>query len=526
MTKHKSLTFLETLITLTILSVISILVIGLLKPQETFKAARDTKRITSLKQIEKAIELYLTENQNLNLGSSTIIYLSLPDNSPTCSTWINQLPTLPSGYEYRCSANPQNINGTGWIPIDFTNSSLVSIASLPIDPINNPPHYFSYVADNNKKSFEITAYLESEKNKGENSISANDEGTNIYLYEAGNDKKLLDSNLELSHTIRLLAYINFYGYYNGSEYVACSNHIDMVDNILYITTGYCAGDYPPDPTSTIAVIPDLVIIDVSTPSNPVILGEYKDISFAWGVKVTPPYAYVSHMRNLDIGAAKVCVLNISNPSNIQQLGCYSPGHWHGRGVDVQNNIIYFAAGYRGLRIVDGSNPNSLVWLSTYPVWYAHDVKIRGNYAYVADRNGTAFHIVDVSNPSLPTSTYIYSLPEGSYGVFLENNIAYLGVGNSGLFIFDISNPYNPILLSQLDTPGFARKPFATSGYVFLADGEGGVQIINVKNPTNPYIVKTIDTPGIALATYVKDKILYVADDKNGLLILDISDYLK
>jgi|GEM_PF-3485938 len=196
MNKYKSLTFLEVLITLTILSIVSILVVGLLKPQETFKAARDTKRITSIKQIEKAIELYLTENQSLDLGSSTIIYISLPDNSPTCSAWISQLPPLPSGYEYRCSANPQNIDGTGWIPIDFTKSSITNISSLSTDPINSPPYYFAYVADNNKKSFEITAYLESERNKGENSVSANDYGTNIYLYEGGSDRTLLPLSFE------------------------------------------------------------------------------------------------------------------------------------------------------------------------------------------------------------------------------------------------------------------------------------------------------------------------------------------
>jgi type II secretory pathway pseudopilin PulG len=200
MNKYKSFTFLEVLITLTILSIISLLVVGLLKPQEAFKAARDAKRITNVKQIEKALELYLTENQNLNLGSSTIIYISLPDNSASCTSWKDKLPPLPSGYEYRCSANPQNIDGTGWIPIDFTKSSITNISSLPLDPINNPPYYFTYVADNNKKSFEITAYLESDKNKGENSVCANDNGTNINLYEAGNDKNLNLSDYEIART--------------------------------------------------------------------------------------------------------------------------------------------------------------------------------------------------------------------------------------------------------------------------------------------------------------------------------------
>jgi len=200
MNKYKSFTFLEVLITLTILSIISLLVVGLLKPQETFKVARDAKRVLTLNQIEKTLILYLKENPRLNLGSSTIIYISLPDNSASCTSWKDKLPPLPSGYEYRCSANPQNIDGTGWIPIDFTKSSITNISSLPLDPINNPPYYFTYVADNNKKSFEITAYLESDKNKGENSVSANDNGTNINLYEAGNDKKLNPSDYEIART--------------------------------------------------------------------------------------------------------------------------------------------------------------------------------------------------------------------------------------------------------------------------------------------------------------------------------------
>jgi len=195
--KTKSLTFIEILITLTILTIISILTVGLLKPAELFQQTRDAKRIAELKNLEKAISLYLTENPNINLGSSSIIYISLPDNSPTCSNWINQ---LPSGYQYKCSSNPQNIDGTGWLPINFASSSIVNIQKLPIDPINSPPYYYSYTADNNKKDYELTAYLENNKNKGEDSISAKDEGTNIYIYETGSDKKLTPDNFEISRS--------------------------------------------------------------------------------------------------------------------------------------------------------------------------------------------------------------------------------------------------------------------------------------------------------------------------------------
>jgi hypothetical protein len=64
---------------------------------------------------------------------------------------------LPPGYQYRCSANPQNIDGTGWIPIPFNNFDILNISQLFIDPINKPPYYYSFVVE---RGYEVTALLE------------------------------------------------------------------------------------------------------------------------------------------------------------------------------------------------------------------------------------------------------------------------------------------------------------------------------------------------------------------------------
>jgi len=49
----------------------------------------------------------------MNLGTSTYVYLSLPDSSPTCSSYT--LATLPTGYSYSCvtSATISNVDGAG-----------------------------------------------------------------------------------------------------------------------------------------------------------------------------------------------------------------------------------------------------------------------------------------------------------------------------------------------------------------------------------------------------------------------------
>jgi hypothetical protein len=128
--------------------------------------------------------LYATDQTfyELNYASSNVVYISLPDSSSTCGSWLSQLPSLPSGWSYRCSADPTNIDGTGWIPIPFSNFPTLNIPKLFIDPINKPPYYYSFVVGG---SYEVNAKLESRS-----SLAVNDNGDDIDLFEAGTDLSL------------------------------------------------------------------------------------------------------------------------------------------------------------------------------------------------------------------------------------------------------------------------------------------------------------------------------------------------
>ena len=62
---NKSFTLLELLIVIAIIAVLSTVVIFALDPGEMMAKARDTKRLTDLAQLEKAIIVYLSEgNKN------------------------------------------------------------------------------------------------------------------------------------------------------------------------------------------------------------------------------------------------------------------------------------------------------------------------------------------------------------------------------------------------------------------------------------------------------------------------------
>jgi uncharacterized delta-60 repeat protein/prepilin-type N-terminal cleavage/methylation domain-containing protein len=156
----KSFTLIELLIVLALISILATILILTINPGGIFSKARDTKRINDLKNIEKIMDtLYSTEYtfNELNYVSPNVIYISLKDSSSTCGSWLSQLPSLPSGWSYRCSATPTNIDGTGWIPIPFNNFPILNISQLFIDPINKPPYYYTFVF---KECNEFTALLE------------------------------------------------------------------------------------------------------------------------------------------------------------------------------------------------------------------------------------------------------------------------------------------------------------------------------------------------------------------------------
>ena len=93
----------------------------------------------------------------------------------------------------------------------------------------------------------------------------------------------------------------------------------------------------------------LIVIDVSTPTNPVRVGRYDTPGYANGVAAMGNFAYVA---DSDSGLQ---VIDVSNPPNFVLMGSYNTS---GRalGVTVVANRIYVADGPAGLLVLP-SLPN-------------------------------------------------------------------------------------------------------------------------------------------------------------------------
>ncbi len=190
-------TLFEVLIVFAGAAVLAAVVIVVLNPSEQLRKGRDTRRISDLKTLDRALALMQTENTAFILGNSSTTYVSLPDSTATTTAGTNcatlGLPALPSGYVYACGASStyRNVDGTGWVPVNFQGASFGSpLSSLPIDPLNTAAggFYFTYM----KGSWELTAHMESVTYAagGTKDLETKDGGVNNQRLEFGSDLKL------------------------------------------------------------------------------------------------------------------------------------------------------------------------------------------------------------------------------------------------------------------------------------------------------------------------------------------------
>ena len=179
-------TLLELLIVIGILSTLATIAILVLNPAELLKQSRDAKRLSEIQTIDDAIRFYTFNSGTLYYGTSSVVYLSLPDSNATCSSYSN-LPTLTGGWTYACKPEStyRKVDGTGWIPVNFLSTQAgSSLAILPVDPVNNNTYYYAYIPGSWVLTVKIESvkYLPTAQNDGGSDTARFEIGSNLALW--------------------------------------------------------------------------------------------------------------------------------------------------------------------------------------------------------------------------------------------------------------------------------------------------------------------------------------------------------
>ncbi len=199
--KHRGggFTLIELLIVIAIIAILAVVVVLVLNPSELMKQGRDSNRLSDLNTLTNAVSVYEADGLG-SLGAANTVYVSMPD--PTATTTAGDqcqglsLVALPSPWVYHCpaSSTATAVNGTGWLPLNFSKiSSGNPLPSLPVDPTDAASSCLFYTYETNGTQYELTAALESQKYGagGSQSQPAGDGGQYADMYEKGTSLNLL-----------------------------------------------------------------------------------------------------------------------------------------------------------------------------------------------------------------------------------------------------------------------------------------------------------------------------------------------
>jgi hypothetical protein len=257
----------------------------------------------------------------------------------------------------------------------------------------------------------------------------------------------------------------------------------------------------------------LKIVNISDPSNPILVGECLAIHDSRSVFISENYAYVSD------GFYGLRIISISDPAHPVLTGGFQTSDCT-ECLFIVGDYAYVGVAYYGLYIINISNPaNPSLTGYFHTRNYAQSISVMNNYVFVAEQD-SGIQIIDVSNPSEPTLAGSYQSWGSVSSLFILDNYAYL-IFNSGLYnphlnIIDVSDPTNPGVLGEYFLPdsSYARKVYVSANFAYIADGNSGLQIINVSDPNYPIFAGNYDTPRSASAVYVLGDHIYVADDSS------------
>jgi len=225
----------------------------------------------------------------------------------------------------------------------------------------------------------------------------------------------------------------------------------------------------------------LTSYDIDDPAVPVeadslyLGGSGYDVAVAGGIAVVAA------------GSAGIFVVDVSTPTDLVLLGQFNTSGG-AEGVSLSGTHVYVADGTEGLRIIDISVPGSPVETGFLDTSYtSRSVVVDGIYAYVADDFGGIW-IINVSDPAAPFDVGRGPLTGDGIDIVVVGDEAFLATDNwihdGGLEIVSVQQPNDPVVVGQYLTPRTGIDMDESGGFAYLALGyEGALLVLDVEDPT-------------------------------------------
>ena len=229
----------------------------------------------------------------------------------------------------------------------------------------------------------------------------------------------------------------------------------------------------------------VVIVDVSLTTAPTVVGSFAALGDR--LDVDAGRLYVEHNGTLR-------VYGLANPVAPSLLG--TSVAVLGQEFEAQNG--YVVSSYHGtggsLKVFDATNPANPFLAGSLPITNGtDDIDLVWPYAYAVNASpvaGRGLHVVNISNPALPSEVGYYASGPAPDDLFTEVAVngtrAYVAGGTSPLTIFNVSNPALPVRLAPVGTCQDAiDRSIVFAGGLAVVRSDRMVCALDCSNPSSP-----------------------------------------
>lgn len=263
----------------------------------------------------------------------------------------------------------------------------------------------------------------------------------------------------------------------------------------------------------LAVGPRVVVLDVSSPGEPIFLGESEpltDVIMALDIEGCYVYA-ATHDDGLHI-------LEVSDPARIVHMGSDTPGVdcW---GIEVVGDYAYIGIHDEILYTYDVCDPWHPVLVDADETTsYIDEVMLFDSYLYVP--TWESVDIFDLSTPSNPSRITV--IPTDGFDIAVEKGVLYAASGWPDLEVWDVHDPYHPMRITTFNSDEVQCYEIAISGGYLYGAAFQRIYILDVRDSWNPQYLNWIAVDPWVHELLINDNTLYAVNWYNGLATFDIS----
>lgn len=264
------------------------------------------------------------------------------------------------------------------------------------------------------------------------------------------------------------------------------------------------------------------VINISDPSNIFLEGYINTIGNAISILPTDDFLLMGFMG---IG---VKIIDLNRLSKRPDKGSYKRG-FNVVDLSLSGDNVYLIDSYRGLTVIDKSNPEVLEEVETIDLYEPGALTVIGEKAYLFEGSfSQELAIIDLSDVSAPI---IYKKDLNASAGFrpremvVYGDYAYVISTESKITVLNIGDPNNVIVEPSIPLPGDGYGISLFDNSLAVVCAEFGLQLFELSDPKTPKLTGAYEFPFIYYTEVALSMNIAVVGDRysSEVLIIDISN---